>query len=214
MFSLSRPFAHHQAEIAPGAPPRRVGALVDDVAQIVEPAGLGGLAVLQPDLARLAALPGAGREAEDLDLDAAAFQRAGENVGAGRGHGDRPAAHGAGIVEQQRDDRVAEGGVALALEGKRREGSGHFVDDDPRQARRIEIAFFEIEVPGAVLLRHQAALQPVGEAADHALEIGELLVEERRAGGPVPPRRRVPRRPPSRRTRWCRCCSRCRTGCR
>ena len=29
----------------------------------------------------------------------------------------------------------------------------------------------------AVLLRHQPALQPVGEARDDALQIGELLVE-------------------------------------
>ena len=42
----------------------------------------------------------------------------------------------------------------------------------------IEIALLEVEIPGAVLLRHQPALQPVGEAADHALQIGELLVEE------------------------------------
>ena len=44
-------------------------------------------------------------------------------------------------------------------------------------ARGIEHAFFEIELPGAVLLRQQAALQPVGEARDHALQVRELLVE-------------------------------------
>ena len=40
-----------------------------------------------------------------------------------------------------------------------------------RQARRIEHAFLEIEFPGAILLRHQAALQTVGEARDHALQM-------------------------------------------
>ena len=39
----------------------------------------------QPGLAALAALPGAGGEAEDLDLHAATLQRAREDVGADRG---------------------------------------------------------------------------------------------------------------------------------
>ena len=116
---LQQALAHHQAEILARAPPGRVGGLVDDVAQVVEAAGIGGLAGLQPGLARLAALPGARGEAEDLDLDAAALERAGEDVGAGRRDRDRPAAHRAGIVEEQRDDGVAEIGVLLVLEGER-----------------------------------------------------------------------------------------------
>ena len=126
--------------------------------------GVGGLAGRQPVLARLAALPGAGGEAEDLDLDAAALQRAGQNVGADRGDRDRAAAHRAGVVDQQGDDGVAELGVLLHLERQRR---GR-IDDDARQARRIEHAFLEIEVPGAVLLRHQPPLQPVGQPGDDA----------------------------------------------
>ena len=51
------------------------------------------------------------------------------------------------------------------------------IGDDARQPRRIENAFLEIELPGAVLLRHQAALQPVGEPRDDALQMRELLVE-------------------------------------
>src|SRR5215831_20597824 len=51
------------------------------------------------------------------------------------------------------------------------------IDDDARQPRRIEKPFLEIELPGTVLLRHEAALQAVGEPSDHALEVGELLVE-------------------------------------
>ena len=153
--------------------PGRVGGLVDDVAEVVEPAGIGRLAGLQPRLARLAALPGARGEAEDLDLDAAALERAGEDVGAGRGDRDRAAAHRAGIVEEQRHHRVAELGVALGLEGERM----HRVDDHPRQPRGVDQAFLEVEVPGAVLLRHQPPLQAVGEPPDGALEMGELLVE-------------------------------------
>ena len=170
---LEQTLAHHQAEILARAPPRRVGGLVNDVAQVVEAAGIGRLAGGQPMLARLPALPGARGEAEDLDLDAAALERARENVGAGRRDRDRTAAHRAGIVEQQRHHRVAEIGVLLALERER----VHRVDDDAREPRRIEHAFVEIEFPGAVLLRHQAALQAVGEAGDHALQMRELLVE-------------------------------------
>ncbi len=50
------------------------------------------------------------------------------------GNHDRAAAHGAGVVQQQRDDCVAEVGVALALEGERLE----WIDDHARQPRRIE----------------------------------------------------------------------------
>ena len=81
---LEQAFAHHQPEIAPRPPPRRVGRFVDDVAEIVEPAGEGRLAGIEPLLAGMPALPGAGGEAEDLHLHAAALERAGENIGASR----------------------------------------------------------------------------------------------------------------------------------
>src|SRR6266481_9537792 len=93
---LEDALAQHQAEAAPRPPPRRVGRLVDDVAEIVEPAGIGRLAGGDPALARLAALPGAGGEAENLHLDAAALQRPRQDIGAGRRHRDRAAAHRAG----------------------------------------------------------------------------------------------------------------------
>ena len=51
------------------------------------------------------------------------------------------------------------------------------IDDHARQPRRVEHALFEVEVPGAVLLRHQPALQAVGETRDDALQMRELLVE-------------------------------------
>src|ERR1700681_4888379 len=51
------------------------------------------------------------------------------------------------------------------------------INNDPRKPRRIELAFLEIELPGAVLLRHQPPLQPVGEPRHHALQVRQLLVE-------------------------------------
>ena len=134
MFSLSSPSRIIRPEITPRAPPGHIGGLVDDVAQIVEAARIGGFARGKPLLARLAALPLPRREAEDFDLDAAALQRAGEDIGAAGGDHDRPSAHRAGIVEQQRDHRVAEGRVALLLEGERLEPIG----DDAREPRGIE----------------------------------------------------------------------------
>ena len=135
--------------------------------------GIRRLAGREPVLARLPALPGARGEAEDLDLDAAALERARQDVGAGRRDRDRPAAHRAGIVEQQRHHGVAEVGVLLVLERQRMQR----IDDDARQPRRVEHALLEVELPGAVLLRQQPALQPVGEPRHHALQVRELLVE-------------------------------------
>ena len=50
------------------------------------------------------------------DLDAATLERARENIGTGRGNRDRPPAHRAGIVEQERHDGIAEFGVLFGLE--------------------------------------------------------------------------------------------------
>ena len=51
------------------------------------------------------------------------------------------------------------------------------IGDHARQPRRVQNAFLEIEFPGAVLLRHQPALQAVGEPRDDALQMRKLLVE-------------------------------------
>ena len=85
-----------------------------------------------------------------------------------------PAPHRAGIIDQKRHHRIAEIGVALHLEGERRQRIGH----DAGNAGGIEDAFLDIEIPGAVLLCHQAALQPIGEPCHHAGEIDQLLVEK------------------------------------
>ena len=49
------------------------------------------------------------------------------------------------------------------------------VDDHAGQARRIEHAFLQVEVPGAVLLRQELALQPVGQARDDACRWASCL---------------------------------------
>ncbi len=170
---LEQALAHHQAEVLARAPPGLVGRLVDDVPKVVQPPRLAGLALFDPVVAGHAALPGAGGEAQDLDLHRAALERAGQDVGADRGHHDRTSAHGAGIVQQQGHDRVAEIHVLLFLEGQGRGG----IDHHSGQARGVEQAFLEVEGPGAVLLGHQPPLQPVGQARDHAGEGGQLLVE-------------------------------------
>jgi len=46
------------------------------------------------------------------------------------------------------------------------------VDHHARQPRGIEDAFLQIELPRAILLGHQAPLQPVGQPRHHALEMG------------------------------------------
>ena len=117
-----------------------------------------------PGLAGLAALPGARGEAQEFHLHATALQGAGEDVGADRRDHDRPAAHGAGVVDQDGDHGVAEFGVLFLFEGQ---GRGR-IDDDAGEARDVQQAFFEVKGPRAVLLGHQLALQAVGEARDDA----------------------------------------------
>src|SRR5690606_37673629 len=116
-----------------------------------------GLAAGEPFLAPLPAFPRAGGEAEDLDLDPAALERARHDVGADRGDTDRPSAHRARVVDQQGDDGVLELLLALALVAQRMARA----DDHAGQPRGVEQAFFLIEIPRPVLLRHQTALEPV-----------------------------------------------------
>ena len=51
------------------------------------------------------------------------------------------------------------------------------VGDDAHQSCRVEQAFLLIEIPAAVLLRHQPALQAVGQLGHRRLQRDELLVE-------------------------------------
>src|SRR5262249_10302390 len=151
-------FAHHQTEILARASPGRVARLVDDMAQIVEPSRIGRLAGGEPGLTRLPALPRARGKAENFHLDAAAVERARQDIGPSRRGRDRPSAYRTRIVEQERDHGFAETGFLLVLERERMER----IDHDAREPRRIEQSLLQVELPGAVLLRHQTALQPVG----------------------------------------------------
>src|SRR3546814_9884085 len=108
--------------------------LVDDVADVVEAAGVRRPARGEPRLARLTALPGPRRETQNLGLDPTAFERARENIRRDRRDPDRPPAHRARIVDQQRHHRIAEFGIALDLVAERLRR----VDDDARQPRGIE----------------------------------------------------------------------------
>ena len=77
----------------------------------------------------------------------------------------------------------------------------HRVDDHARQPRGVEHALLLVELPGAVLLRHQPPLQPVGEPGDHALQMLTAAGRDRRAAASAPPRRTARRPRPSRRMR-------------
>src|SRR5262245_13342084 len=97
---LEQALAHHQPEIATRPAPGSVSGLVHDMAQVVEPSGKRGLQRVQPGLARMAALPRPGGEAENLDLDTAALERARKDIGAAGCHHDRAAPHRARVVEK------------------------------------------------------------------------------------------------------------------
>ena len=166
-------FAHHQAKVAFGMTPWLIGFFVDDVAQVVEAAGHGLPSSREPIFTRLAALPRTGGEAQYLGFNAAAFQRACQYVGADCRDADRPSAHRSAVVDKQGHHGVAEIGFAFDLVRQRAARR----DDDAREPRCVDHAFFLIEIPAAVLLRHQAALQTVGELCHHRLQVGQLLVE-------------------------------------
>ena len=51
------------------------------------------------------------------------------------------------------------------------------IGDNARQPRDIQNAFFQIEIPGALLLRQQTPLEPIGEFGNNALQMGKLLVK-------------------------------------
>src|SRR5258708_25027475 len=88
---LEQPLPHHQSEVASRPPPWRVGGLVDDVAQVVEAAGIGGLVCGPPGPARLAPLPRPGGGAQKFHLPPPAPTRARTKIPAGRPHPHRSA---------------------------------------------------------------------------------------------------------------------------
>src|SRR5438045_158003 len=102
---------------------RFIGALVDDMAEVVEPSRIGWAPLRQPQLAALAPLPAAGREAQDFGRHSAPLERPCKYVGTSRGDGDRPTAHRTAIIDQQADHRILELRLALDLVAKRMAGS-------------------------------------------------------------------------------------------
>ena len=97
---LQKPLTHHQAEILPRPAPWSIRRLVNDVAQVIQAPRASRLVRLDPVLPGQAAFPGLGCKAQNLHLDAATLQRAGQYVGAECRNHDRAAAHGTGIVQQ------------------------------------------------------------------------------------------------------------------
>ena len=67
--------------------------LIYDVTQVVEPSRVRLFAFGDPALTRLSTLPGTRREAENLNLDAAAFKRSCKDISAHCRDGYRSAAH-------------------------------------------------------------------------------------------------------------------------
>ena len=96
---LQQALFHHQSQIGPCSPPWGICGFIDDVAQIVQAAGLLRATLGQPFFAALATFPGAGGKAENLDLDRTTFQRARQNIGTDRGDTDGAAPHRAGVVQ-------------------------------------------------------------------------------------------------------------------
>src|SRR3546814_7582216 len=105
---LEQPFAHHQAEIASRPTPGFVSLLVDDMAQVIQPARMGRAACGHPVFPRLSPFPGTCRETEYFCLDATAFQGARQYFGTDGGAADGPGAHGTGIIYQHISPRVTE----------------------------------------------------------------------------------------------------------
>src|SRR3546814_15704628 len=129
------------------------------MAQVIQPARIGRAACGQPVFPRLSPFPGACRETEYFCPDATAFQGARQYVGTDGGDADGPAAHGTGIIDQQRDYRVTEFRIALALEGKDMSG----VDYYPGKPGRIEQTSSLFEIPGVGMPRTQPPLQQIGQ---------------------------------------------------
>ena len=170
---LKQPFLEHQAEIFAAAAHGRLRGFINDVTDVIEPAGIFGAAALLPEIAGLAAFPGAGGKAEDFGLEVTTLQRLGDDIGGHGGNRDGPAAHGAGIVDQDGEDRVAEGHDLFLLEGQ-----GHVrIGDDAGKAGGVEIAFLHVELPAPSLLGHEFSLQAVGELGDQVVVAGDFFVQ-------------------------------------
>src|SRR3546814_11145262 len=93
---LEQPFAHHQAEIASRPTPGFVSLLVDDMAQVIQPARMGRAACGHPVFPPLSPYPGACRDTRYFAFNATTFKVARHHVGPGGVTADGPAATGTG----------------------------------------------------------------------------------------------------------------------
>src|SRR3546814_9864094 len=100
---LEQPFAHHQAEIASRPTPGFVSLLVDDMAQVIQPARMGRAACGQPVFPRLSPFPGSCRETEYFGFYATAFPGGRQYVGPDGVVADAPAWLGTEIIDKTGD---------------------------------------------------------------------------------------------------------------
>src|SRR4051812_20575549 len=91
---LEKPLAHHEAEVTARVAIGFVRALVDDVPQVIEPAGARRAPCCEPRLSALPAFPAPSGKAEDFCRNAATLESAREGVGANWGDRDGAPAHG------------------------------------------------------------------------------------------------------------------------
>ncbi len=171
---LQQALAQHQAEILAGAPPGRVGGFVNDVAEVVEAGpGIGGLPAAT-HCSRLCPP----FQARVVKPSTSTFTAQRSSVRA------RISPHiAATVIGRPRIEpelsissvtTVSRKSVSRsAFIGQRQQR----IDDDAGQPGGIQDAFFQVELPGAGLLRQQAALQPVGELGDDGVQMLQLLVE-------------------------------------
>ena len=182
--------AHEESQRHTRAAPGNVGRLHHHVLERVEPARRIRVAVGRPLPRRLAAVPLARREAQDLAVHAAALEHPREDLDGQGGNLHRAAAHRARVIDQQRHHRAGEGRFGLLLERPRGAAAG----DKRGQPRAVQLALVEIEPPLPRLARHQHPHQPLGQSRHHDAQRGQVLLERLAERLPVPRGSRAPLR--------------------
>ena len=141
--------------------------------RVVQTTGVSRSAGALPVLRRVAALPTARGETQNLAGHATTLQSCRNHFARQKRDLDRLAAHGAGIVDQDHDRRVAKFRFhfLLVCAGEAR------IDHHAIEARRVHQALVEIKGPIAQLARHQFALQAGDDTGEVALEFGAAAIE-------------------------------------
>jgi hypothetical protein len=170
---LEHVVAHEESQRRTRAAPGNVGRLHYHVFERVQPAGRIRVAVGRPLPRRLASVPLTRREAEHLALDTASFEHLGEDFDRQRGDEHGTAAHRAGVIDQQADDRARKGRVAFLLERTCAPSARH----QCVAPEAVQLALVEIEPPLSRLARHQHPHQPLGQSRHHDAQRGQVLLE-------------------------------------